>query len=541
MWVLKFLSGPLAGQEFEVKPSTVIGRDPGCDIVIADPNVSKKHAKISVQGPSVFLEDLGSTNGTFVNGKRVQKIPLNLNDKISFYRHLAVLSVGVQENALAVAQKNKNTQLMTQKSDFLAPLMNEPQGSHQPVVWGSTDPEPAPAHPSHPGSASSPLNPDHWVKGAQKFIEQNLVPDILSLADKISLKGVFLAVAGLYVLLVSVLTVIPLYVVTKESITQEAQFRALSVARSLARINEERIRSNDYQKFSADLMYKEPGIQDVYVVSRDGYVVAPVELMGKVPRHAEFVNRIRGQMREFVLEYQGELLASVPIVGYDPQMGINTAAGFVIVSYRPDVLKFNDERVFSLFIQVIFIGLVAGAVLFFLLYKAIEFLFQKLFEAIDQAVRDGYTQIQFPYRIQLIDNLLTLVNTLLSQKGDGNSPHSDSSGERLIQLKNLCDLIPFPALILLPDGQIEHVNKAFQMLMEINQPLMGKPTIYQIPDQALQKNFDNILKSSQQNPTQVIEDEIELSGNNFVIVGQGFRLGVDQFVTLIRIAPKEAA
>lgn len=75
MWVLKFLSGPLAGQEFEVKPSTVIGRDPGCDIVIADPNVSKKHAKISVQGPSVFLEDLGSTNGTFVNGKRVQKIP----------------------------------------------------------------------------------------------------------------------------------------------------------------------------------------------------------------------------------------------------------------------------------------------------------------------------------------------------------------------------------------------------------------------------------------------------------------------------------
>ena len=64
--------GPQPGQVFELPRSTVsIGRDPGNQIVIEDSQVSRQHARITPQGGLMVVEDLGSTNGTRVNGLRI--------------------------------------------------------------------------------------------------------------------------------------------------------------------------------------------------------------------------------------------------------------------------------------------------------------------------------------------------------------------------------------------------------------------------------------------------------------------------------------
>ena len=52
----------------------VLGRDPGCDVVIAVPAVSSQHARLAWQGGQLVLEDLGSANGTYVNGERVSRV-----------------------------------------------------------------------------------------------------------------------------------------------------------------------------------------------------------------------------------------------------------------------------------------------------------------------------------------------------------------------------------------------------------------------------------------------------------------------------------
>jgi pSer/pThr/pTyr-binding forkhead associated (FHA) protein len=65
-------SGPQPGQIFELSRGTIsIGRDPGNQVVIDDPQVSRQHARITPQGGLMVLEDLGSTNGTTVNGLRI--------------------------------------------------------------------------------------------------------------------------------------------------------------------------------------------------------------------------------------------------------------------------------------------------------------------------------------------------------------------------------------------------------------------------------------------------------------------------------------
>ena len=64
------------------KDHMVIGRDPSCDVVIAHPVVSKKHAEIIKQNGKSLIVDLGSVNGTFVNGIRVKRHELQELDRV---------------------------------------------------------------------------------------------------------------------------------------------------------------------------------------------------------------------------------------------------------------------------------------------------------------------------------------------------------------------------------------------------------------------------------------------------------------------------
>ena len=75
---------PEAGPEFPVEHGMTIGRTGG-DIQLADPQVSRRHAVVHLDGPRPVIEDLGSTNGTYVNGERLTgPHELQLGDEVRF-------------------------------------------------------------------------------------------------------------------------------------------------------------------------------------------------------------------------------------------------------------------------------------------------------------------------------------------------------------------------------------------------------------------------------------------------------------------------
>jgi pSer/pThr/pTyr-binding forkhead associated (FHA) protein len=75
---------PVEGREVEAAPDAVIGRT-GCDIVLADSQVSRRHAAIRLIGQEIAIEDLGSTNGTFVNDERISGVrQLRDGDVVAF-------------------------------------------------------------------------------------------------------------------------------------------------------------------------------------------------------------------------------------------------------------------------------------------------------------------------------------------------------------------------------------------------------------------------------------------------------------------------
>lgn len=131
-YALKFISGKYQGGEFPLKQDKqiVIGRSSELDMVLVEDMVSRKHAKIMISAGNITIEDLGSTNGTFVNGEKVKQARLKEGDRILIGTSILKLiqqgadSVNVDENvvkqkleeaAAAQAARSTKTSSMTGK------------------------------------------------------------------------------------------------------------------------------------------------------------------------------------------------------------------------------------------------------------------------------------------------------------------------------------------------------------------------------------------------------------------------------------------
>ena len=117
-----------------------IGRDVGNDIVINDAEMSRRHARLAVQAGGYILEDLGSTNGTAVNGERLtSRHVMREGEIISLGEHVALVFEALADD--------KEATVVGPRTVRKAPVAVEPGQAAAPAAKSHTAPRPTPAEP----------------------------------------------------------------------------------------------------------------------------------------------------------------------------------------------------------------------------------------------------------------------------------------------------------------------------------------------------------------------------------------------------------
>ena len=116
-------SGPNSGQVFPLEASEiVIGRDINATFVINDPEVSRRHARLTLQGVNYIIEDLGSTNGTMVSGQRLAgPYILRPGEMVTLGEHTHVLFESTDPNATVASLRPMEAPAQSSFGAYAAP------------------------------------------------------------------------------------------------------------------------------------------------------------------------------------------------------------------------------------------------------------------------------------------------------------------------------------------------------------------------------------------------------------------------------------
>lgn len=121
-------SGPLNGQRWALRDSMLIGRDFSCDIVIPDRQVSRHHARFTQSSNGIFIEDLGSKNGTYLNGSLIDSaiqlhdgdmVQIALAQKIVFLSSDATVPLEIDYQGLSAKQPPLDDKITSQVEEEL--------------------------------------------------------------------------------------------------------------------------------------------------------------------------------------------------------------------------------------------------------------------------------------------------------------------------------------------------------------------------------------------------------------------------------------
>lgn len=557
MWAIRVLTGPQAGTSFPLKSGkNIIGRSPHCDIKILSSGVSKEHTEITVyQNNKIIISDLKSSNGTYLNGVKIQNGSLNLGDKVAI--HDVILDVipnqekkAVKTNPMMTAH-GAGSQVPQYANVGHHPAMGAPGYGDYPQSMGANayahmplgaaaNGEPnagsAPA-PAYRGSAYQVLQ-----EKVTEYLDRVALPGVYKLAEFLEFKQVLMIFVALFIIITTILSMFPMVQISRASIEKESSRRAMSLAQTVANLNQEAYLNNEFGRLNLNAVEAEDGVKQVLIVNQsDGMILAPATRAGTTA-DIPFVHTARREITRQVSKIDSTTIgASFPIGHFDPTTGEQLVKAHVIVMYDMGSLAFDDAQAVSLFMQTLLMSFIVGLVLFFFMYKMIEYPIVKLNTELDTAMREKTDSTKVDYNFPALQNLVGNINSLLTRSlssGGGEAAVSMVSKES--EAENVVRIVGYPCIAISKDARIIATNDSFLQLAHSEGRVLGGKQISDIPDGSLQANIHDLISRSSEMPAMTHTEGLEFGGHPCTISCQAVCTGSQPEYFLITVSPNES-
>jgi len=482
MFALKILSGGDAGKTYSLDSTEIlIGRSPKCSISIPNKNISKQHAKIIVDKSRILFTDLNSTNGSFVNGVKVEVTLIKEGDKITLY-----------DTLLEVVEDVSTPQLPGSVDDIMS------EQSEEDVAL----------------QYASPI--EKLIYKADKYLEKAALPPFYALTEKIDFKwvvGLFLFTA---IVTTALLSTIPLMNIIEDTIELESKRRASSLAKTIAAINKEPLQTGTLSSASVAMAYQEPGVKKAFIIRQDnGEIITPSSMSGQyssIPGVNESRKRTERPFHVFKSSATN-IVAMHPIKFYSAAEGESLTKYYSVIVYNAQVLSIGSEKTLSLFVETLFLSLIFGVLIFYFLYKIVELPLLRLSKDLKSSLQ-GQNSGELKTKILLnsLKDLYVISSSMINRSSEGATQNNQVvEVDRSIEVQNLADMLGYASVILSNEDEIIlEYNPLFEELTSLYD-IKGQKII-DLSDQALQQNLMDLIERSRLSPDEIIANDFEFSG-----------------------------
>ena len=509
---LVIVSGPNRGSLFSlIEGENSIGRQMDNHIVLSSGKVSKRHCALLVTPREVFLRDEGSTNGTFVNGTLVRKLPLKPGDKIGIGEFVLELSSSTMPAVVNV----DHSVGMNQPT---APIMNS-----APLELSRAEPV---------------MEMPQDIPGKIKFgFETKLMPFFYGILMKNEYRSI-VSILFVFLALISVVgSVMPMTDLAERSIQREAMIRAKVLAREVADRFAPAVANHAESQIDLSFLENEESVKMIAIVDPNLQIIAPQSRINQIlggGREAMFAMVMAKEFKEGREKGLGKLLSGTvasyiePLKSTDPKQVKSQVTAMVVVS-----IDFSSNLMEAGGLGVAYgTGFVIAGVLavlvFFILMRLTVKPFEVLNDDLDQVLRGELPKVTHEFKIEELNPLWNNINSAIQRMPKGGGAVDVSGGDAMVNWDNefspvraLCEASNFGFLAVDPNLVVVGMNPMFEEISGIRMDAIGQAVQQVARDQSLISLSKDLQERVQDSPSRSSLDEFEFSGVLYQVIATG--------------------
>ncbi len=521
MFKLMVISGPNRGTTYPLQSGeTSIGRQPGNSIVLPSAKVSRSHCVLTLVQEEVVLRDLGSANGTFVNGTLARTKKLAAGDRVSVGEFVLELKEVVQARSEFAPAAPR-----------MAAVIPFPSGAPEPVG------APAPL-----GSGGEGPPADLYGKAAWA-VEKFLMPPFYSWNLTSDWKSIWIALMSIFLIGNMVISIFPMIQAHHETVIQETKRRAGALARQLADRNSAALASNAQSRLNLGNVDSEEGVRTAILADLKLSILAPASKAGtsfSMGAEATLVTRLararynKGNLEAYVgVVGDTTVLAVEPVVVFDQSLGRNVAAGLAIVSIDTKIAELDFGQIGLIYSEALIFTAALAFLLSLILYRLFLKPIEVLNEDIDRALKGESSVVTRSFKRDEFGPLYDVINAALQRVAKGGAGGGSSGGDPAqvaqtwLQSMQAVLQVPKLAVVLFDrERKIAALNDLFSEISGIRSDSgIGQDISAVARDQAVGSFITDLLSRAESSGGAGVQEDFEFSGTGFQMTAIAFDVG----------------
>lgn len=447
MFKLVVIGGKLRGQEFQLSEGeNILGKDSECDIHIDIDGVSKKHVSFNVNAETVYVKDLGSSNGTFINGKNITEATLKAGDKV-IIPDLILSLVEIREKKITVHKKVQKIGQMDEEDDddlFNEPIPQSPFGK---IIW---------------------FYRNRFMKIFHGFNEEY---------EWRVMVGISIA---LFITITIALTIVPVLKTSRDLLFIETQKRGIQFVNEIKRLNTNALAKGRLNEIRTSFLEDtDSGIESYELLDLEQRIIAPVAKRNRFttdPYSVAAIDYFKNEdnKNKTYGTYIGtsKIVIGKAIVSYNIMKGYEEVVGIIVIHFSPSTLVAAAKQNSSIFFEAWTTSAIIAIFFFGIIYYLTLRPLQELRGQIEQSLRGKRKQIESKYLFQelaslkqSISSMIQRIRELQNEEDSSDFVDTEEDAKYVAQLEEFMQGASNPILILNSDKYVHALNPECEDLL----------------------------------------------------------------------------